>query len=131
MAKKAKTKNAKKAKKARKATRTKVFTQQMILDDWKKAVKKGLGKFKNLDPAIAAAFETQLLAKIQQRLNEGRDYNVEGPNTRKVATFIGTVCKMMTPGNSVSLAVFEKVFDLGQIHPSCPGGGGSGQWCDI
>ncbi len=123
---------AKKAKKAKTAKRAKKkFTKEMILDDWKKAAKKGLGKSKSLDPAIAAPFENRLLNKIQDRLDEGRDYNTEGPNTRIVATFIGTVCKMLTPGSTVSLGVFEKVFKLSQIHPKCPGGGGSGQWCDI
>jgi hypothetical protein len=123
----AKTAKAKKAKKKKK-----VYTKEMILADWKKTVKKGLGKTKKLDPAIAAAFETKLLARIEDRLNNGGDYNKEGPATRKVAKFIGSVCKMMTAGNSVPLGIFEKVFDLAQIHPNCPGTGpGSGQWCDI
>jgi hypothetical protein len=118
---------AKKAKRAKK----KYFTKEMILEDWKKAVQKGLGKKKTLDPSIAAAFEAKLLAKIQERLDAKGDYNKEGANTRVVATFIGVVCKMMTPGNTVLLGVFEKVFDLAQLHPACPGGGGSGQWCSI
>ena len=121
------------AKKARtpKKKGKKEFTKEMILEDWKKAVQKGLGQKKTLDPSIALAFEAKLLAKIQERLDAKGDYYKEGPATRVVATFIGIVCKMMTPGNTVLLGVFEKVFNLAQLHPACPGGSGSGQWCSI
>jgi hypothetical protein len=118
----------------RKRRQPKVWTSDKILNDWKKAVKKGLGS-KRLDPSIEAQFKAPLLAKIQSRLDppQSRDYNVEGPSTRAVATTLGRICRLITTeNNTVNLAVFEQAFKLCRLHPKCPTGGpGSGQWCNI
>lgn len=109
----------------------KVWTKEEILYDWEKALNKSLGK-KKLDPTIAAQFTPPLLVKIQTRLATGADYNKEGAGTRAVAKTLGQICKMLTPGTLVSLAVFEGAFKLCKLHPKCPGlGGGGGMWCDI
>lgn len=118
------------AKKAKKRKAAKVWTNTQILDDWKKAVNAGL-LGKRLDPAIAAQFKAPLLVKIQARLDEGRDYNTEGANTRAVGKTLGQTCRAFTAGSVVSLGVFEASFRLCKLHPRCPGGPGSGQWCDI
>jgi hypothetical protein len=110
--------------------KAKIWTDVMILDDWTKAVKKGLGR-KKLDPAIALKVSPPLLLKIQARLAAGGDYNKEGANTRIVAKTLGQICKLVADGNTVSLPVFEAAFDLCQLHPACPGGSGGGQWCNI
>jgi len=114
-----------------KGKKRKVFTKEEILADWKKALKTAL-KSKKLDPSIPAQFEAKLLAKIQTRLNNGGDYNKDGPNTRAVAKTLGQVCRMLTAGSTVKLAVFQAAFQLCKLHPRCPsGGGGGGQWCNI
>jgi hypothetical protein len=116
--------------KARKR-KAKVYTKEEILADWKKALKKAL-KTKKLDPSIPAQFESRLLVKIQTRLNNGGDYKKDGPNTRAVAMTLGRICRMLTAGTTVKLAVFQTAFLLCKLHPRCPsGGGGGGQWCDI
>src|SRR5687768_15303434 len=118
---------AKKAKKAKKAPK-RVFTKEQVLADWIDALEDGLDG-KTLNPAIAVAFESKLLAKIEERLKAGADYSKDRRNTRAVAKFIGELCKELTPGTTVLLGVFEKVFAVGQLHPKCPGGGGgSGQY---
>ena len=108
----------------------KVFTSEEILKDWQKALKKGLGK-KKLDPVIVKNFTPPLLAKIEARLKAGGDYNKEGAKTRAVGKDLGKICKMLTGGSTVSLAVFEQAFKLCKLHHSCPGGPGSGRWCDV
>ena len=113
-----------------KTRKEKVWTSDLILADWKKAVKKGL-KTKKLDPTIAATFSAPLLAKIETRLKAGGDYNKEGANTRAVGTALGQICRMLTLGGTVSLGVFEAAFKLCKLHPKCPGGAGGGQWCNI
>jgi hypothetical protein len=115
---------------AKKARTVKVYTSRQILDDWKKALQKGLGT-KKLDPIIVTNFTPLLLAKIEERLKAGGDYSKEGAATRKVGTDLGKICKMLTAGSKVSLAVFEQSFKLCKLHPTCPAGGGSGRWCDV
>jgi hypothetical protein len=110
--------------------KAKVWTKEKILADWKKALKKGL-KTKKLDPAIAAQFTAPLLAKIQQRLDQNHDYNKEGANTRAVGKTLGTICRMLTNGTIVPLAVFEASFKACKLHPKCHVGGGGGQWCNV
>jgi hypothetical protein len=118
------------AKKAKRTTKPKVWTKEQVLAFWKKHLKKGLGT-KTLHADIVTAFEGALLAKIQQRIDEGQDFNYAMNNSKKVAKIVGQICKLMTPGNQVVLGIFEKAFKLAQLHPACPGGGGAGQWCDI
>jgi hypothetical protein len=114
-----------------KKRKAKIWTKEAILADWQKALASGLGK-KKLDPSIAAQFGPPLLVKIQARILIGADYNKEGAGTRAVAKTLGQICKMLTAGSTVSLAVFELAFKLCKLHPKCPsGGGGGGQWCDI
>jgi hypothetical protein len=113
-----------------KKRKAKVYTKEMILADWKKALKTGL-KTKKLDPSIPPQFESKLLARIQKRLDNGGDYNKEGPNTRAVAKTLGVTCRLLTLTGPVKLGVFKAAFELCKLHPRCPGGAGSGQWCDI
>lgn len=115
-----------------KRRKARVFTKEEILEDWKKALKKGLGR-KKLDPAIEAQFGPLLLAKIQTQLDppQSGDYNKDGANTRAVGKTLGQICKMLTDGSTVSLGLFEAAFKLCKLHPKCPGGGGSGRWCDV
>src|SRR6476659_10131357 len=77
-----------------KKRKARVFTKEEILEDWKKAVKKGLGR-KKLDPAIEATFGPLLLAKIQTQLDppQSGDYNKDGPNTRAVGKTLGQICR--------------------------------------
>ena len=110
--------------------KAKIWTDVMILDDWTKTLKKGLGR-KTLDGAIVTKYGPLLLAKIQTRLTGGADYNKEGANTRAVAKTLGEICKMVTAGNSVSVGVFDAAFKLCKLHPKCPGGIGGGQWCNV
>lgn len=112
------------------AGKPKVWTNKQVLADWKKALKKGLKK-KKLDRSIAAKFEPPLLAKIQTRLDQNKDYNKEGAGTRAVAKTLGQICRLLTDGDTVQLVVFELAFKACQMHPACVGGGGSGQWCNI
>jgi hypothetical protein len=118
------------ARKKKKKKQAKVWTKEQILADWKKAVKKGLKK-KKLDAAIAANFTAPLLAKIQQRLDAGRDYNKEGGKTRAVGKTLGIICRLLADGSTVSLAVFEASFKACKLHPKCRVGGGGGQWCNV
>lgn len=118
------------ARKKKKKKKAKTWTNVQILADWKKAVKKGLKK-KKLDPAITAAFEAPLLAKIQSRLDAGRDYNKEGAKTRAVGKTLGQICRMLADGSMVSLAVFDASFKACKLHPKCRVGGGGGQWCNV
>jgi hypothetical protein len=108
------------------------FTNQMILDDWKKALQKGLGR-KKLHADIATKNATKLLNKIQTRLDgpPKGNYARDRSNTLAVATDLGRICRMLTSGSTVSLGVFTAAFDACRLHPRCPGGVGGGQWCDI
>lgn len=113
------------------ARKTKKWTAELILADWKKAVKAGLGPRKKLGKAIVDHYEPLLLKKVQERLDDGRDYNKEGADTRAVAKVVGRFSAVLTGGTEVSKGVFDKVFDACQLHHRCPGGGGSGKWCDV
>jgi hypothetical protein len=110
--------------------KAKVWTKEAILADWQKALKKGLGR-KQLDPAVVSTFTPLLLAKIQARIDEGGDYNKEGNNTRAVATALGNICKILADGSTITLGLFQASFKLCKLHPKCPGGQGSGRWCDV
>ncbi|HVG83306.1 MAG TPA: hypothetical protein VM820_02270 [Vicinamibacterales bacterium] len=127
-------KKAKKAKKAKKRSRTmkapKYWTKELVVKDWTIELEDALGS-KKLDPAIVAQFEPLLLARIQQHLDNNEDYNLVRKGTHKVAKTLGTICKLLTGGTHVSLAVFKLAFALCKLHPACPAGGGSGQWCDV
>lgn len=112
-------------------SKPKVWTKEQILADWKKSARAGLGDAKRLSKDVTDKFDPLLLAKIETRLKEGRNYNKEGVRTRAVARAVGKFCKELTAGRDVSLGVFEAVFKVCQLHPKCPGGGGSGKWCDI
>lgn len=111
----------------------KTWTAALIIADWKKAVKAGLGPRKRLSKATLAFYEPQLKKKIQQRLDEGRDYNKEGADARAVAKVVGRFCAVLVSGNEVPKAVFDDVFDACQHHHRCPSShsSGSGKWCDI
>ena len=121
---------AKKGKAKKKKKKAKVWTNVMILADWKKAVKKGLKK-KKLHKDISTQFKAPLLAKIQTRLDQGRDYNKEGAKTRAVGKTLGQICRLLADGSIVSLAVFTAAFKACQLHPKCRVGGGGGQWCNV
>lgn len=110
----------------------KVWTAELILADWKKAVKVGLGTRKALGQAVLTHYEPRLKKAIQKRLDDNHDYNLEGAGTRAVAKTVGRFCRELTGGNDVSKGVFDKVFDACQLHPRCPQNSpGSGKWCDI
>lgn len=115
-----------------KKRQAKVWTNVLILEDWKEALKQGL-KTKKLDPAIEPFFAPLLLAKIQTRLDppQSRDYNKDRAKTRLVGRTLGQICRMLADGNTVSLAVFQAAFRLCKLHPKCHVGGGGGQWCDV
>lgn len=116
------------AKKTRKNA-GKEWTPELVLEDWKKSVKSGLGK-KRLGKSILDFYEPKLLKKIEDRLKT-RDYNKEGAATRAVAKTVGRFCAALTGGTDVSKAVFDVVFTACQLHPLCPKDGGAGKWCDI
>jgi hypothetical protein len=122
------------AKKAKSKAKTKKeWTAELILEDWKKAVKSGLGARKKLSTATVNAFEPILKKAIKKRLAEGGDYAKEGANTRAVAKVVGRFCAALVLGNEISKAVFEDVFTACQHHHLCPTStsSGSGKWCDI
>lgn len=121
---------AKKKAAARKKTEKK-WTAELVIADWKKAVKGGLGTRKALGKPVLDFYEPKLKKKIQERLDAGRDYNKEGADTRAVAKTVGRFCAALTSGTEVSKGVFDKVFDACQLHPRCPGGLATGKWCDI
>ena len=109
----------------------KVWTKEQVLADWMKPLKDNLGR-KTLAPIIFTSFETQLLDNIQKKLDDKKnDYNKDRANARAVARAIGKFCKELTGGSQVQLGVFKAVFNTCKLHHKCPGGGGSGKWCDI
>jgi hypothetical protein len=110
----------------------KTFTKEQILAEWKKSVQSGLGANKRLVKAIRDKHEPLLLATIAKRLADPKnDYGRDRNNTKAVARTVGQMCRMLTDGRDVQLAVFEEVFALcNTLHPRCPGGGGSGKWCN-
>jgi hypothetical protein len=122
------------ARKSKAKTKTKkTWTAPLVIADWKKAVKAGLGPRKKLSKATLDHYEPLLLKKIQERLDEGEDYDKAGPNTRAVAKVVGRFCAALAAGNEVPRGIFDRVFDACQLHHRCPTvtGPGSGKWCDV
>lgn len=118
---------------AKKAKKAKTWTAELVIADWKKSVKAGLGPRRKLSKATLDHYEPRLLKKIQERLDSGRDYNKEGADTRAVAKAVGRFCATLAAGNEIPKAIFEKVFEACQLHHRCPSSTspGSGKWCDI
>jgi hypothetical protein len=109
----------------------KTWTKEQVLADWLGPLKDKLGS-KKLAPIIHTTFEPLLLANIQKKLDDKKnDYNADRANARAVARAVGKFCKELTGGSEVQLGVFQSVFKTCQLHHKCPGGGGSGKWCDI
>ena len=94
-------------------------------------LKAGLGR-KRLAQSVFDNFEKPLLANIQLKLDDKKnDYNEDRANARAVARTIGKFCKELAGGTVVQLGVFKAVFIACKVHHRCPGGGGSGKWCDV
>ena len=109
----------------------KVWTKEEVLADWLKPLKKGLGR-KRLAKSVFENFENPLLEHIQKKLdNKKNDYNKDRKNARAVARTMGRFCKELSGGSVVQFGVFKAVFIACKLHHRCPGGAGSGKWCDI
>jgi hypothetical protein len=119
-------------KKPKKQPKAKVFTAQEILDLWTTTAKAGLGRGKKFAKAIPDAVNDPLLAKIQERLDNGDDFGKDEKKTKTVARDLGKICRMFTLGGTVDLDTFMLVFEfVKDNHPVCPIDGGGGGWCEI
>lgn len=117
---------------ARKRQRTKRgWTPEKILELWKKSSKKGL-KRKKFAPGVFKEFEPALRKHIKEHLASHEFGSADEKNTKRVARDIGTICALLTKGDTVKKDSFQAVFELAQSqHEACLGGGGGGPWCDI
>jgi hypothetical protein len=116
------------AKKARK--KKPAPTVESILAECIKEVKKGLGPKRPTAEARAFWVDASKIS-IAKALANGGDWNVDRKNVLPTAKKMGKVAAALASGKIVLLWAAEAAAEAVQNDPRCPGGPGSGAYCDF
>jgi hypothetical protein len=115
---------------AKKAKTQKPHTVESILKECIKEVKKGLGVKRPSADARKYWIDSSRVS-IAATLAAGGDWNVDKKNVLPTAKKMGKVAAALATGKIVLLWAAEAAAVAVQNDPRCPGGPGSGAYCDF
>lgn len=107
-----------------------VPTVESILEECTKEVRKGLGKKRATQAAKDFWIDNSRIS-IAAQLAKGGDWNKDKKRALPVARKMGKVAAVLAGKGMVLLWAAEAAAEAAQSDPSCPGGAGSGGYCDF
>jgi hypothetical protein len=105
-------------------------TVDSILAECIKEVKKGLGK-KRPSPEARKYWIDNCTVSIANQLSKGGDWNSDKKNVLPTAKKMGKVAAALATGKIVLFWAAVAAAEAVQQDPRCPGGPGSGAYCDF
>ena len=105
-------------------------TVDSILKECIKEVKKGLGQ-KRASPAARKFWIDNCTISIGAQLAAGADWNADKKNVLPTARKMGKVAAALATGKIVLFWAAVAAAEAVQQDPRCPGGPGSGAYCDF
>ena len=105
-------------------------TADSILNEFEKALRTGVPKTMKIEKAAKEFWRARYKVAIQERLDNGGDWEAEKKNPLRVAKKLGKVSAALANGKVIEKWAAEASAVAIKANPLC-GGGGMGLWCEV